>query len=111
MHENFPDEQLLLVGMVTPWYVDIINYLVARKLLEELSRAQKAKIKSDAKYYVWDEPYIWKHCSDQMIRKCVHETRLTIFSLSVTLWHVEDTLAQNGKPLRYLRVVFIGLLC
>lgn len=74
LHEDFPDEQLLQVGTVTPWYKDIVNYLVARKLPEELSQAQKAKIKSDAKYYVCDEPYLWKHCSDQMIRRCVPET-------------------------------------
>ena len=52
LHENFPDEQLLQVGTVTPWYADIVNYLVTRTVLEEITRAQKAKIKSDAKYYV-----------------------------------------------------------
>ena len=31
------------------------------------------KIKSDAKYYIWDDPYLWKHCSDQIIRRCVVE--------------------------------------
>ena len=30
LHENFPDEQLLHVGIVTPWYADIVNYLVTR---------------------------------------------------------------------------------
>ncbi|KAH9680148.1 hypothetical protein KPL71_026438 [Citrus sinensis] len=68
LHENFPDEQLLQVGTITPWYADIVNYLVIRTVPEEITRAQKAKIKSDAKYYVWDEPYLWKHCSDQVIR-------------------------------------------
>ncbi|XP_068663031.1 uncharacterized protein [Aristolochia californica] len=29
---------------------------------------QRDKVKSDAKYYVWDDPYIWKHCADQVIR-------------------------------------------
>ena len=77
LHENFPDEQLLHVGIVTPWYADIVNYLVTRTVPNEITRAQKAKIKSDAKYYVWDEPYLWKHCSDQVIRRCVPETEFT----------------------------------
>ncbi|KAH9768606.1 hypothetical protein KPL71_011668 [Citrus sinensis] len=77
LHENFPDEQLLHVGIVTPWYADIVNYLVTRTIPKEITRAQKAKIKSDAKYYVWDEPYLWKHCSDQVIRRCVPETEFT----------------------------------
>ena len=58
MHENFPNKQLLQVGMITPWYTDIVNYLVTITIPEELTHAQKGKIKSDAKYYVWDEPYL-----------------------------------------------------
>jgi len=58
---------------MVPWYVDIVNYLVTRTLPSDLTRAQKDKIKSDAKYYVWDDPYLWKHCSDQVIRRCVSE--------------------------------------
>ncbi|XP_052725953.1 uncharacterized protein LOC128194406 [Vigna angularis] len=38
---------------------------------DETSRAQIAKIKSDAKYYVWDDPYMWKLCSDQVTRRCI----------------------------------------
>ncbi|XP_052735537.1 uncharacterized protein LOC108330285 [Vigna angularis] len=26
---------------------------------------------SDAKYYVWDDPYLWKLCSDQVTRRCI----------------------------------------
>ena len=25
--ENFPDEQLLMLSVQTPWYADIVNYL------------------------------------------------------------------------------------
>ncbi|XP_050908412.1 uncharacterized protein LOC127122044 [Lathyrus oleraceus] len=35
------------------------------------SRPQIHKLKSDAKYYVWDDPYLWKFGSDQVIRRCV----------------------------------------
>ncbi|XP_042426110.1 uncharacterized protein LOC122013973 [Zingiber officinale] len=35
------------------------------------SRTQRDKLKSDSKYYVWDDPYLWKFCSDQVIRRCV----------------------------------------
>ncbi|XP_027182165.1 uncharacterized protein LOC113780574 [Coffea eugenioides] len=38
--------------------------------------AQKDKIKNDAKYYVWDEPYLWKFCSNQVIRKCVSDEEI-----------------------------------
>ncbi|KAH9705175.1 hypothetical protein KPL70_011778 [Citrus sinensis] len=58
---------------IVPWYADIVNYLSTRTLPSDLTRAQKDKIKSDAKYYVWDDPYLWKHCSDQVIKRCVSE--------------------------------------
>ena len=41
-----------------------------------LSKAQRDKIKSDAKYFVWDDPYLWKHCADQVIKRCVPENEI-----------------------------------
>ena len=71
LKDDFPDEHLFVTQGMVPWYVDIVNYLVTRTLPSDLTRAQKDKIKSDAKYYVWDDPYLWKHCSNQVIRRCV----------------------------------------
>ena len=46
-----------------------------------MSRVERNKIKGEAKYYVWDEPYLWKYCSDQIIRRCVpdSETRSILY--------------------------------
>ena len=50
LHENFSDEQLFYISTRTPWYADIVNYLVTKQLPQELTMAQRNKIKSDAKY-------------------------------------------------------------
>ena len=76
LQDNFPDEHLFSIQKTIPWYADIVNYLVTRTLPGDLSRTQKDKIKSDAKYYVWDDPYLWKHCSDQIIRRCVSQQEI-----------------------------------
>ncbi|KAL2243765.1 UNVERIFIED_CONTAM: Transposon Ty3-G Gag-Pol polyprotein [Sesamum indicum] len=76
LNYEFPDEHLHTIQGVTPWYVDIVNFLVTGVLPRDLTRARKDKIKSDAKHYVWDEPYLWKFCSDQIIRRCVPETEI-----------------------------------
>ncbi|PIN01369.1 DNA-directed DNA polymerase [Handroanthus impetiginosus] len=76
LHDSFPDEYLFSVQKASPWYADIVNYLVTKSLPKDLSRTQRDKIKSDAKYYVWDDPYLWKHCSDQIIRRCVSESEI-----------------------------------
>ncbi|RDY01845.1 hypothetical protein CR513_14773, partial [Mucuna pruriens] len=59
IRDDFTDEQLMQLDGNTPWFADIVNYLVASILPPEASRSYKDKIKSDAKYYVWDDPYLF----------------------------------------------------
>ncbi|CAL5432792.1 unnamed protein product [Camellia sinensis] len=69
VQETFLDEQLFSVNVTLPWYANMVNYLVTNMFPPGLSKAQRDKIKSDAKYYMWDDPYLWKHCADQVIRR------------------------------------------
>ncbi|GAU43740.1 hypothetical protein TSUD_365890 [Trifolium subterraneum] len=71
IQDDFPDEQLLLLHGVTPWFADIVNYLVAGVFPAGASQTHIHKLKSDAKHYVWDDPYLWKFGNDQVIRRCV----------------------------------------
>ncbi|KAK8704741.1 hypothetical protein V6N13_048355 [Hibiscus sabdariffa] len=70
--ENFPDEKILYATAI-PWYADIVNFLVSRVLPHELSSQGRKKFRHDARYYFWDEPYLFKQCADQMLRRCVPE--------------------------------------
>ncbi|XP_019158165.1 PREDICTED: uncharacterized protein LOC109154882 [Ipomoea nil] len=67
LQEAFPDEHLLAATVVLPWYANVVNFLVANKFPHNSFKAQKDKIRSNAKYYVWDEPYLWKHCADPWV--------------------------------------------
>ncbi|KAL0396377.1 UNVERIFIED_CONTAM: hypothetical protein Scaly_0086100 [Sesamum calycinum] len=58
LNDEFPDEHLHAARGITPWYVDIVNFLAIGSLPRDLSRGRKDKIKSDAKYFVWDDPYL-----------------------------------------------------
>ncbi|CAN6546990.1 unnamed protein product [Malus baccata var. baccata] len=73
LRESFPDEQLFSLKAIDPWYADIINYKVTKKIPDDFTRAQKDKLVKTAKYYEWDDPYLWKYCTDQLIRRCVPE--------------------------------------
>ena len=73
LQETFPNEQLFSTTVTLPWYENIVNYLATNILLPGLSKAQRDKIKSDAKHFV---PYLWKHCADQVIRRCVPENEI-----------------------------------
>ncbi|GKG10738.1 hypothetical protein Tco_0342138, partial [Tanacetum coccineum] len=37
-----------------------------------MSSQQKKKFFKDVKYYFWDDPYLFRICADQVIRRCVH---------------------------------------
>jgi len=68
IRDDFLDESLLTVSVSTPWFVNIVKFLVASVFPPLASRAQIDKIKSDVKHYIWNDPYLWKLCSDQVIR-------------------------------------------
>ncbi|KAK9006515.1 hypothetical protein V6N11_035551 [Hibiscus sabdariffa] len=70
--ENFPDEKMLSATAI-PWYADIVNFLVSGILPHELSSQGRKKFRYDARYYFWDEPYLFKQCADQLLRRCVPE--------------------------------------
>ncbi|CAN6711744.1 unnamed protein product [Malus baccata var. baccata] len=69
--EMFPDEQLLSIEVNTPWYADLVNYLVSKQVPHTLNKSQRDKLKHDARFYVWDDPYVWKYCPYQIVRRCV----------------------------------------
>ncbi|KAH9763243.1 hypothetical protein KPL70_001093 [Citrus sinensis] len=75
--KTFPDEQLLAVQQAqmlqqseSPWYADFANYLVSGLLPPELKFQEKKKFLYDVRSYQWDDPHLYKLCSDQVIRRC-----------------------------------------
>ncbi|GJR61592.1 reverse transcriptase domain-containing protein [Tanacetum coccineum] len=74
--ETFPLETL---GMVTfhgddnaPWFADFANYHAGNFMIKGMSSQQKRKFFKDVKHYFWDDPFLFKICADQVIRRCVH---------------------------------------
>ena len=45
------------------------------KCLEEFNSQQRKKLIHDSKYYLWDDPYLWKLCNDGLIRRCVRDEK------------------------------------
>ena len=74
LKENFQDEQLFKVSFQIPWYADIVNYLACGVVPHEFSYQQKRKLKTDSRYYIWDDPLLFKRGADMIIRRCVPES-------------------------------------
>ncbi|GKA21470.1 reverse transcriptase domain-containing protein [Tanacetum coccineum] len=71
--KRFPLETL---GMVTfrgdyntLWFTDIANYHAKNFIVKGMSYQQKKKFFKDVKHYLWDDPYLFRICADQVIRR------------------------------------------
>ncbi|GKB47324.1 reverse transcriptase domain-containing protein [Tanacetum coccineum] len=70
--DNFPGETLMEINTGDePWFADFANYLVCDIIAKGTTYQQKNKFFSDLKHYFWEESYLFKVCSDGMIRRCV----------------------------------------
>nr|GEY36707.1 reverse transcriptase domain-containing protein [Tanacetum cinerariifolium] len=75
INESFPLETLNLVStrgnQSTSWFADFTNYHAGNFVDKGMSPQQKSKFFKDVKHYFWDDPYLFKICADQVIRRCV----------------------------------------
>ena len=78
INENFSDEKLLAMPKVSPvpWFVDYVNYLVAKVIPPEFTYQQKKKLFSELRHYYWEEPILYRHCAFQVIRRCALEEEI-----------------------------------
>ncbi|OMO55303.1 Integrase, catalytic core [Corchorus capsularis] len=75
--DNFPDETIWAMQETqAPWYADIVNYLVSNIVPHNLNHHQRKKIFAELKYYMWDEPLLFRRCADEMVRRCVPEEEM-----------------------------------
>ncbi|GJU32296.1 reverse transcriptase domain-containing protein [Tanacetum coccineum] len=75
VNEKFPLETLNMVtsrsDSSTPWFADYANYHAGNFIVKGMSSQQKNKFFKDVKHYFWDDPFLFKICADQMIRRRV----------------------------------------
>ncbi|GKE02576.1 reverse transcriptase domain-containing protein [Tanacetum coccineum] len=75
INENFPLETLNMVTSrgepSTPWFANYANYHAGNFIVKGMSTQQKNKFCKDVIHYFWDDPFLFKTCADQVIRRCV----------------------------------------
>nr|GEU33439.1 reverse transcriptase domain-containing protein [Tanacetum cinerariifolium] len=63
--DNFPGETLMEINTRDePWFTDFANYLVVDIIPKGMTYQQMNKFFCDLKHYFWEEPYLFKVCSD-----------------------------------------------
>nr|GEY41482.1 DNA-directed DNA polymerase [Tanacetum cinerariifolium] len=76
INETFPLETLSMVTFRSdssaPWFADFAKYHAGNFIVKGMTSHQKNKFFKDVKHYFWDDPFLFKICADQVIRRCVH---------------------------------------
>nr|XP_016436675.1 PREDICTED: uncharacterized protein LOC107762796 [Nicotiana tabacum] len=76
--ETFPDGQLLsITAGEVPWYADFTNYLASEEMPPDFESYSTKTFLGDVTY-VWDEPFLFKSCIDQLMRRCVPEYEINV---------------------------------
>ncbi|GJZ61421.1 reverse transcriptase domain-containing protein [Tanacetum coccineum] len=73
--DKFPDEHLMILKTKLnedePWYADYVNYIVGKIVPPNWTPEKRRRFFSQVKNYFWDEPYAFKLCPDNVMRRCI----------------------------------------
>ena len=69
-----------------PWFADMANFKVVGLIPEDFNWKQKKKFLWDAKYFLLDDPYLFKLGVDNLLRRCVTKEESTSI-----LWHCHNS--------------------
>ncbi|GKA04032.1 DNA-directed DNA polymerase [Tanacetum coccineum] len=73
INENFPLETLGKISSgSTPWFADYADFHAGNFIIKGMTTQQKKKFFKDVKHYFCGDPYLFRICADQIIRRCVH---------------------------------------
>ena len=72
INDEFPEESLMHLE-TAPWYAHIANFLTTGEIPVEWKGQDKKYFFAKIHSYYWEEPFLFKYCADQIIRKCVPE--------------------------------------
>nr|GEZ08340.1 hypothetical protein [Tanacetum cinerariifolium] len=104
INESFPLETLNMVSFrsnsSTSWFADFANYHAGNFVVKVMSSQQKNKFFKDVKHYFWDDPFLFKICAYQVIRRRVHGQEAIDILKACTMDPPGDIMAQTTPSKR-----------
>jgi hypothetical protein len=65
------NDMLLKVTDSNPWYANIVNFMISGYIPPGKN---KRKLQAESRRHLWDDPYLYRVCSDGLLRRCVLTT-------------------------------------
>ena len=67
INDSLRDDMLYRINRSDPWYADIVNFMVSGYVPPGANN----KLIQESRSHIWDEPYLFRVCSDGLLRRCV----------------------------------------
>ena len=68
INDSLRDKMLFKITKSNPWYANIVNFMVTGYVPP---RENIRKLIYESHLHIWDEPYLFRICSDVLLRRCV----------------------------------------
>nr|GEY90357.1 DNA-directed DNA polymerase [Tanacetum cinerariifolium] len=111
INEFFPFEAISKLAhhdQSTLWFADFANYHVGKFIIKGMTTQQKNKFFKDVKHYFWDDPYLFKTCAYQVIRRCVAGQEAIDILTACHSGPIGGHYGTSYTAKRFLTQVFIG---
>ncbi|KAA3473731.1 Transposon Ty3-I Gag-Pol polyprotein [Gossypium australe] len=73
-HSSIPIKEYFLYEHILE--LNYANFLASGLMSVNFTYQQRAKFLHGARYYFWEEPFLFKQCADQMIRRSIVESKV-----------------------------------
>jgi hypothetical protein len=68
INDSLRDDMLFKITRLDPWYANIVNFMVAGYVSQG---ENKMKLIYENHLHIWDLSYLFRVCSDGLLRRCV----------------------------------------
>ncbi|GJW50242.1 reverse transcriptase domain-containing protein [Tanacetum coccineum] len=89
-----------------PWYADYVNYIAQNIVPPKWTPEKRRRFFSQVKNYFWDEPYVFRLCPDNVMRRCVAENEILEI---VAHCHSRPTMGHHSASITGRKVYKSGL--
>ncbi|XP_073222516.1 uncharacterized protein [Cicer arietinum] len=85
IRDQLVDEHIFTITKA-PWFADFSNFKVGEAVPSDFTYKQRKKFIHDVKFYVWDDPFLYKRGMDGLLQRCVPEEEQ-----EKNLWHCHNS--------------------